>query len=79
MDTNRPCTLRRVSGAGLAVGVVAAALVALIEQGGGPGEVASLARSQGMRTLLEDGLDKVRDGITTLVELRRIVSRGESA
>jgi hypothetical protein len=29
MDTNRPCTLRRISGAGLALGVVSAALVAL--------------------------------------------------
>jgi hypothetical protein len=29
MTTNRPCTLRRISGAGLALGVVSAALVAL--------------------------------------------------
>src|SRR5215218_1275292 len=31
------------------------------------------ARSQGMRTLREDGLDKIRDGITSIPEVLRVV------
>ncbi|HMK61120.1 MAG TPA: ATPase, T2SS/T4P/T4SS family [Dissulfurispiraceae bacterium] len=36
-------------------------------------EIRSLARTGGMRTLLEDGLEKVRLGITTLDELVRVI------
>ena len=36
------------------------------------GEIAKVAVAQGMRTLLEDGLDKVRAGHTTLAEVSRV-------
>ena len=36
-------------------------------------ELVALARSNGMRTLLEDGLEKVRRGMTTLEELIRVL------
>jgi type IV pilus assembly protein PilB len=36
------------------------------------GEIAKVAISQGMRTLLDDGLDKVRAGHTTLAEIGRV-------
>lgn len=36
-------------------------------------EIQSLARANGMRTLLEDGLEKVRQGLTTMEEILRVV------
>ncbi len=38
------------------------------------GEIAKVAISQGMRTLLDDGLDKVRAGHTSLAEIGRVTS-----
>jgi general secretion pathway protein E len=35
-------------------------------------EIRDLARAQGMKTLLEDGIDKVKAGITTLSEVLRV-------
>jgi PleD family two-component response regulator len=37
------------------------------------------ATRAGMRTLLEDGIDKAAQGLTTLDEVLRVVSRGEQA
>ncbi len=37
------------------------------------GELLQLAKNEGMRTLVEDGLDKVRMGLTTLEELFRVL------
>jgi type II secretory ATPase GspE/PulE/Tfp pilus assembly ATPase PilB-like protein len=39
-------------------------------------EVADMARRQGFQTLFEDGLDKVKSGITTLEELMRVAPPG---
>jgi type II secretory ATPase GspE/PulE/Tfp pilus assembly ATPase PilB-like protein len=36
-------------------------------------DIRRLALSQGMRTLREDGFEKVRDGVTSLEEVLRIV------
>ncbi len=36
------------------------------------GEIAKLARSRGMRTLREDGMEKVRQGLTTKEEVMRV-------
>jgi len=36
-------------------------------------EVFNLARASGMRTLMEDGLEKVRAGVTTLEEILRVI------
>jgi type IV pilus assembly protein PilB len=36
------------------------------------GEIARVAISQGMRTLLDDGMGKVREGLTTLAEIGRV-------
>ena len=36
------------------------------------------AMRAGMRTLLEDGIDKAAQGLTTLDEVLRVVSRGEA-
>ena len=38
----------------------------------GSGELRRLAAERGMRTLYEDGLRQVRDGITTLEEVLRV-------
>ncbi len=42
------------------------------------GEISKLARSKGMRTLREDGLEKVKQGLTTMDEVMR-VTQMESA
>ena len=42
------------------------------------GEIDALARSQGMHTLFEDGLEKVQSGITTIEELLRIATPPEN-
>jgi type IV pilus assembly protein PilB len=40
----------------------------------GAGAITAVAREQGMRTMREDGIDKVRQGITSLVEVGRVTS-----
>jgi type IV pilus assembly protein PilB len=40
----------------------------------GAGAIGAVAREQGMRTMREDGIDKVRQGITSLVEVGRVTS-----
>ncbi len=40
------------------------------------GEIAAVAREQGMRTMRQDGIDKVRGGVTSLVEVGRVTSAG---
>jgi type IV pilus assembly protein PilB len=37
------------------------------------GEIAGAAHAAGMHTLREDGLDKVRDGVTSMAELVRVL------
>ena len=44
-----------------------------IRSGCSPDELRTLARSSGMKTMQEDGLEKMRDGLTTLQELFRVV------
>ena len=41
-------------------------------------QLQQLARAGGMRTLWEDGLDKVRQGITSLTELLRAVGHPDA-
>ena len=50
----------------------------LIMQRTSAGEVMKLARSKGMRTLREDGMEKVKQGLTTMDEVMR-VTQMESA
>ncbi len=38
-------------------------------------EIERVAREEGMRTLLDDGLEKARRGVTTLSELKRVLGR----
>lgn len=45
---------------------------ALILSRASAGEIAKLARSKGMRTLREDGMEKVRQGLTTREEVMRV-------
>lgn len=47
---------------------------AKISEGSSPDEIARAAKKSGMRSLLEDGLHKVVQGIITLPELMRVVS-----
>ena len=42
------------------------------------GEISRLARSKGMRTLREDGMLKVKEGLTTLEEVMRVTEMEES-
>jgi type IV pilus assembly protein PilB len=44
-----------------------------IRAGGNPDELRSLARGSGMKTMQEDAMEKVRDGLTTLQEVLRVV------
>ncbi|MDX6708390.1 MAG: type pilus assembly protein PilB [Solirubrobacteraceae bacterium] len=52
--------------------VVTEEIRALIVQRSAAMEIKKMAVSQGMRTLVEDGLDKVRAGETTLAEVARV-------
>jgi type II secretory ATPase GspE/PulE/Tfp pilus assembly ATPase PilB-like protein len=45
---------------------------ALIVERARAGQIAEVAISQGMRTLVDDGLDKVRAGHTSLAEIGRV-------
>jgi type IV pilus assembly protein PilB len=38
-----------------------------------------VALEEGMISLKEDGIDKVRQGVTTIREIMRVAFRGESA
>jgi type IV pilus assembly protein PilB len=40
------------------------------------GEIGAVARQQGMHTMREDGIQKVREGLTCLVEVGRVTSAG---
>jgi type IV pilus assembly protein PilB len=40
----------------------------------GASAIAAVAREQGMRTMRQDGIDKIRQGITSLVEVGRVTS-----
>ena len=44
----------------------------LVLQRASSGEIHKLARSKGMRTLREDGMEKVKQGLTTLEEVMRV-------
>jgi type IV pilus assembly protein PilB len=44
-----------------------------IRTGGSPDELRALALSSGMKTMQEDAMEKVRDGLTTMQEVLRIV------
>ena len=45
----------------------------LIVEGASVNAMAELARSQGMRRLRDDGMDKVRAGVTSVAEVARVV------
>lgn len=55
------------------------ALLTAIRTGADLGQLQQLARTAGMRTLWEDGLAKVRQGITTPAELLRAVGHPDAA
>lgn len=46
----------------------------IMRKGSAGGDLRQLAREMGMRTLREDGVDKVKEGITTLEEILRVTS-----
>ncbi len=46
---------------------------ALIESGASEAEIMEAARAKGARTLLEDGLHKMMEGITTFEEIKRVI------
>ena len=50
----------------------------LILDRAGHDELRARAREEGMRTLREDGLEKVRDGVTSVSEVLRVVGTTES-
>jgi type II secretory ATPase GspE/PulE/Tfp pilus assembly ATPase PilB-like protein len=41
-------------------------------------EMRDYARKQGMRTLREDGLEKIRDGVTSVAEVLRVAGSSGS-
>ncbi|MEO6027365.1 MAG: ATPase, T2SS/T4P/T4SS family [Candidatus Binatia bacterium] len=55
------------------------AMAKLVEAGAGESMVRQQARSEGLHTLLEDAVDKLRTGLTTVEELQRVVQIGDSA
>lgn len=52
---------------------------ACIRATGGPDELRAIARSSGMKSMQEDALEKVRDGLTTMQEILRVVPFDESS
>jgi type IV pilus assembly protein PilB len=46
----------------------------LIRNGGHPEEIRAAARASGFRTMQDDGLEKIRSGVTTLDEVLRVIS-----
>jgi CheY-like chemotaxis protein len=55
---------------------VTATVGRLLGEGAAPGAIADAARREGMRSLWESGLERVRAGRTTLQELERVVGSG---
>lgn len=53
---------------------VTGAMQDLILKSPSTGEIASLAKNSGVHSLFEDGLEKVKNGITTIEELLRVAS-----
>jgi general secretion pathway protein E len=53
-------------------------LRSLIARNAPLGELRSIARAKGMKTLREEGVRMVREGVTTQVELERVIQGGES-
>ncbi len=51
---------------------VTARIQGLISGGAPEGEIASAARGEGMRTMWEDGVDKVKSGLTSLAEIDQL-------
>jgi type IV pilus assembly protein PilB len=49
---------------------------ALVESGASEFDIMEVARAQGARTLSEDGLLKVTEGITTYEEIKRVIEEG---
>ncbi|PIQ66589.1 MAG: hypothetical protein COV96_00600, partial [Candidatus Zambryskibacteria bacterium CG11_big_fil_rev_8_21_14_0_20_42_18] len=47
---------------------------ALIMKGATSGEIEAQAKSEGMMTMIEDGIFKAAQGITTIEEVLRVVS-----
>jgi len=58
---------------------MSSAVSKLVEAGAGETMVRQQARSEGHHTLLEDAVDKVRTGITSVEELQRVVQIGDIA
>lgn len=46
---------------------------AAITEGASATQIESMAREQGMRVLLDDGLEKLKDGVTTPEEILRLL------
>ncbi len=57
--------------------VVSKEIRKLISSKASEDEVAEAARSLGMRTLFEDGLEKIKQGLTTFEEVERVAERTE--
>jgi type IV pilus assembly protein PilB len=53
------------------------AIAKIIESGGGESTIRQRARQEGMRLLLEDAEGKLRDGLTLLEEVARVVQVGD--
>jgi type IV pilus assembly protein PilB len=51
---------------------------ACIRNAGGPDELRALARTSGMKSMQEDAMEKVRDGLTTMQEVLRVVPFDQS-
>jgi type IV pilus assembly protein PilB len=78
----RGCSACRQTGFDGRVGVyetlaLSPTIAKLIESGGGESTIRQRARQEGMRLLLEDAEAKLRDGMTTLDEVARVVQVGE--
>ena len=65
-----PCTRQRGA---LNANIKATRLDALIARGAPTGELADAAAAKGYRTLADDGIRRVLEGITTLEEISRVV------
>jgi type IV pilus assembly protein PilB len=55
---------------------ISPSLRSMILSGASSDEVAKQARAEGMRTLRDDGIDKIRNGVTTIEELMRETAAG---
>jgi len=78
----RGCTACRQTGFDGRIGVyetlaLTPAIAKIIESGGGESTIRQRARQEGMRLLLEDAEIKLRDGLTLLEEVARVVQVGE--